>query len=192
MSADETLQVARLFCRHLADLRVPYFVTGSLASSLHGIPRTTHDADVIALLDGRHVQPLLRSLEADFILAEERLRSAVRNRRSCNALHRSTSTKVDLYIAESSRRTIEAFARLCWVEIDNTPIPFSSAEESILSKLVWYREGGQQSDQQWRDILGILQVSGTRLDVPFLERWVADLDLEDLWKRALKATRLGR
>lgn len=189
MSGNETLQVALLFCRQLSELRVPYFVTGSLASSLHGIPRTTHDADVIALLDERHVEPLSRRLEADFYLEEERLRSAVRTHRSCNAIHWPSSTKVDLYVAESSRRLIEALARLCWVEIENTPVPFSSAEESILSKLVWYRDGGQQANQQWRDVLGILQVSGKRLDLPFLERWVSNLELEELWERALSSAR---
>lgn len=192
LAADDTLRVAQVVCRHLGELRVPHFITGSLASSVHGVPRATHDADLIALLDERHVNPLAKRLEGDFHFDEDRLRLAIRTKRSCNVIHLPTMTKVDLYVADSSRRSVEAFARVCWIEIGDFTFPVSSAEESILSKLQWYRDGGEQSDQQWRDIQGILTVSGSRLDLAFLERWTSTLGLSDLWDRALRAGSLGR
>ena len=34
----------------------------------------------------------------------------------------------------------------------------ATAEDTILSKLVWYRLGGQSSDQQWNDLRGVRDV----------------------------------
>jgi hypothetical protein len=135
LAADDTLRVAQVVCRHLGELRVPHFITGSLASSVPGVPRATHDADLIALLDERHVNPLAKRLEGDFHFDEDRLRLAIRTKRSCNVIHLPTMTKVDLYVADNSRRSVEAFARVCWIEIGDFTFPVSSAEESILSKL---------------------------------------------------------
>jgi len=30
-------------------------------------------------------------------------------------------------------------------------------EDTILRKMLWFREGGEVSDRQWRDILGVLR-----------------------------------
>jgi hypothetical protein len=62
---------------------------------------------------------------------------------------------------------------------------FSSAEDSILSKLEWYRLGGEVSDRQWRDILGVIKIQGERLDFAYLRQWAAALNVADLLEKAL-------
>jgi len=61
----------------------------------------------------------------------------------------------------------------------------ASPEGTILNKLEWYRMGGEVSDRQWNDILGVLKVQGTNLDMAYLQRWAADLSVTDLLERAL-------
>jgi hypothetical protein len=41
------------------------------------------------------------------------------------------------------------------------------------------------SDRQWNDILGVLKVQGTNLDMAYLQRWAAALKVSDLLERAL-------
>ena len=61
----------------------------------------------------------------------------------------------------------------------------TSAEDIVLSKLEWYRMGGELSDRQWRDVLGVLAVQGERLDVEYMRQMAAELAVSDLLERAL-------
>ena len=62
----------------------------------------------------------------------------------------------------------------------------ATAEDIVLAKLEWYRQGGEVSDRQWRDILGVLKVQAGRLDLDYLQKWAAELNVADLLQRALK------
>jgi hypothetical protein len=61
----------------------------------------------------------------------------------------------------------------------------TSPEDVILSKLEWYRTGGEVSDRQWRDILGVLKTQAGRIDLDYLHEWAKELKVADLLKRAL-------
>ena len=62
---------------------------------------------------------------------------------------------------------------------------FASPEDTILSKLEWYRMGGEVSDRQWRDILGVLKTRAGELDLEYLHKWAGELKVGDLLERAL-------
>jgi hypothetical protein len=64
----------------------------------------------------------------------------------------------------------------------------ASAEDVVLAKLEWYRRGGEVSDRQWQDVLGVLEVQGDRLDMEYMRRMASELDVADLLARALEQT----
>lgn len=64
----------------------------------------------------------------------------------------------------------------------------TSAEDVILSKLEWYRMGGEVSERQWRDVLGVLKTRSGELDLDYLRKCAKDLEVEDLPERALEGT----
>jgi hypothetical protein len=64
----------------------------------------------------------------------------------------------------------------------------ATAEDSLLRKLVWFQDGGRVSDRQWRDVIGILRITGSALDRIYLERWADQLGVRDLLKQAFEQT----
>jgi len=55
-----------------------------------------------------------------------------------------------------------------------------SAEDVVLAKPDWFRLGGEVSDRQWRDILGVLKTQQSALDIDYLRQWAQTLDVADL------------
>jgi len=56
----------------LRGLGVRHYVGGSIASSAHGVPRASIDADVVAELLPVHVAPLVSALRDSYYVAEPR------------------------------------------------------------------------------------------------------------------------
>jgi hypothetical protein len=181
-----TLLVAEV----LDALEIPYFVCGSLASIVHGMIRTTLDVDIVADIRAPHVAPFVRALDELFYVDGEAIRSAVRTRASFNILHRATMFKVDVFPSrgtafeqsELERRSREVLA----TDPDRAAF-IATAEDTVLSKLMWFRKGNEVSERQWRDVLGIIKTQQERLDLPYLRRWAVDLGIDDLLERALVA-----
>jgi hypothetical protein len=62
----------------------------------------------------------------------------------------------------------------------------ASVEDTVLAKLKWYKSGGEVSERQWRDALGVLQVQGGRLDLNHVRHVAAGLGVQDLLERAIR------
>ncbi len=172
----------------LDSLAVCYYVGGSVASSIHGVPRASIDADVIAELGAGHVAPLAARLSAFFYLDEERMRDAVERRLSFNVIHLATMFKVDVFVSKGRPFDVEAGGRARLEALGEAPeaprARIASPEDTLLAKLEWYRRGGESSARQWSDILGLLRVRAGRLDLAYLERWAEALGVADLLERA--------
>jgi hypothetical protein len=173
--------------RALESLGVPYLLGGSLAVSFHGIPRATRDADLVAGLESRQVHALAAALKDQFYLDEERMLDGVRRRSSFNLIHFATGLKVDIFVPGD-----EAFARSEMSRRRSVTLPtetdlslqVASPEDLVIQKLRWFRLGGEVSEQQWNDLLGVLKVQGNKLDAEYLDRWAAELGLSGLLGRA--------
>jgi hypothetical protein len=171
----------------LEELGIPYHIGGSVASSIYGLPRLTIDADLVADIRMKHVRPLVKQLETDYYIDEDMIRDAIRRQSSFNIIHLDTMLKVDIFIPKSRLFDQEELRKVRQEVLSEGTRPFNiaSPEGTILNKLEWYRMGGEVSDRQWNDILGVLKVQGTNLDIVYLERWAADLSVTDLLERAL-------
>src|SRR5438034_1372122 len=95
-----SLMAVRIPSRPFDALSVRYYLSGSVASSAHGVPRASLDADIVASLDAAHVDPLIARLEAAYYIPVERLTQAVAMHSSCNFIHLATMFKIDLFVAK--------------------------------------------------------------------------------------------
>lgn len=168
-------------------LGVRYFLGGSIASSAHGVARASLDADVIVELDPSHVERLAHQLMGAYYVPLDQMRAAAADRRSFNLIHLATMFKIDVFVSKGRPfdRSAAERARLHSIG-DSTARQFfvASAEDTILAKLEWFRLGGETSERQWWDIVGVLKV-GADADRGYLRRWSAALGVTDLLERAL-------
>jgi hypothetical protein len=173
--------------RALKWLGVRYYVGGSLASSVRGLPRTSIDVDLAAELRPEHVAPLVGALSGEFYVSEQRVKDAVEVRRAFNVIHLATMMKVDVFVSKQRPFDRALFDRVTPEFLDaagtSVPHPVPRAEDVILLKLDWYR--AEVSERQWGDVAGVIKVAGGSLDREYLARWAGELGVGDLLDRAL-------
>ena len=188
---DESVTVTLRIAAEMERLGIDYFVGGSVASSVHGRPRTTDDIDVVAAIAGPHVDAFARGLGDDFFVDADMIRDAIRRRASFNIIHLATMLKVDVFVLGNEDFALEEMRRRSAVPLRGAHVWFSSPEDVVLEKLDWFQKGQGISERQWRDVIGVLAVQGPRLDLLYLRSWAARRGLFDLLERALAAASPG-
>jgi hypothetical protein len=187
----DPVALALILARILEQLGVRYCVGGSVASSVYGEVRTTLDVDFVADLDPRHVDAFVAAVETDFHVVDEAIRRAIDDRSSFNLIHEETLVKADVYVPPDDPTHLEQLARSHRVALRSEPgseVELASPEDVVIHKLRWYEMGGQLSDRQWRDVLGVLKVQNPTLDLGYLESAAAALGLSELLARARSET----
>lgn len=185
----ESLDVTLLVTNLLDSLDVPYVIGGSVASTAHGLIRTTLDVDLVVDLKPQHVVPFVAALSDQFYVDRPTVRQAIERRSSFNLIHLSTMVKVDVFLSKDRpfdrQQLLRRVTERITPDSDET-LWILTAEDVILAKLDWFRMGGHVSERQWRDILGVMKTQGEALDVAYLRRWAEQLNVSDLLERALE------
>ena len=179
----EPVAVTLLVIDVLESLSVSYVIGGSLASALHGTARATLDSDLVVDLQLEHVRPLVQQLQEAFYVDEPTVRNAIERQTSFNVIHLQTMFKVDLFVAGKRpffQAQIENAQTVIVATDPERSARFTSAEDTILAKLHWYRLGGETSERQWRDVQGIIAVQGSQLNWDYLRQQAAVLNVTDL------------
>jgi hypothetical protein len=171
----------------LDTLAIPYALGGSWASSLLGKMRFTYDADLsVEPFPGKEAT-FCASFGDDYYLSRPAVDQAVRRRSTFNIIHTPSAFKVDVFVRKDRpfEESVMARRRPYALAGDaGQTVVCVAPEDVILLKLEWYRQGNEASQQQWNDVLGVLQVQGGALDHAYLDRWAADLGVADLLARA--------
>jgi hypothetical protein len=184
---DALRAVVQLLERH----GIPYMVTGSIATSYHGRPRATHDADIVIDPTPAQLDSFVHDLDAaGFYVNPDGARAALAQRRQFNAIETQHACKVDLIVRKDRPFSREELARRLRVDLAFARhVAVVTPEDAILSKLEWAMRGGD-SEQQLRDAAGVLELNPA-LDRAYIDRWAGALGVGDMWKRLLRPSSDG-
>jgi hypothetical protein len=184
---DSLTDALGLLVAALEHLRIRYLIGGSVASSAAGAPRSTLDVDLLAEIGGLQAADFAALLGRDWYADQQAIRDAIQAGYPFNVIHIPSGQKFDIFPAgeefhqsELSRATPVSF------DVPGRTIrcPVATAEDILLAKLRWYRSGGEVSERQWTDVLGILAMNPAA-DRDYLLAWAKRLRVEDLLARAI-------
>jgi hypothetical protein len=167
----------------LEDAGVPYMLTGSVASSAHGMPRSTRDLDIVIAPTRPQLMALIGQFPGSHYYADEQQAlEALANRSQFNVIDFAGGWKIDFIIAEDSEHGRNAMLRRKQIEVAGNAVYVASPEDVIIAKLRWAKQGG--SDRQLQDVAGITSTQGSNLDLAYVERWVREFSLQQQWQAA--------
>lgn len=171
----------------LESVGIDYYIGGSFASIVYGEARLTQDIDFIARMASSAVPALVRALGDSYYADADMIREAIEEASSCNVIQMEVGIKADVMFPRDDAFTRSKFARklrkpLSGLEGARTAW-FCTAEDIVLQKLRWYRMGGEVSDRQWRDIMGVLIYQAGHLDEAYLDQWAAQIGVSDLLQK---------
>lgn len=162
---------------------IPYMLTGSVASSLYGVPRSTNDLDLVISPSRDQLLALVQMLQrVGMTVASEHAVAALRNRDQFNVIDFSRGLKADLIVQKDREFSRTEFERRDTYEVEGMRLTLASPEDVLLAKLEWAKIG--DSERQIIDAAGILKVQGASLDLAYIERWVEALGLQRQWVTA--------
>lgn len=165
-----------LIIDRLESLGIPYMITGSIASSYYGRPRTTHDFDFVVEIHQGLISNIVQRFSPEFYVSEEGVLDALRRKSMFNFIHHQSGLKIDFWILD---RTGEydalRFQRRKNQEYFGRSIIMTAPEDLILMKLLWVKES--HSDKQLSDVKGILMIQENRLDKDYLKLWAHRLSV---------------
>lgn len=182
----EHLNIFRIFTGPLEQAGLRYMATGSVASMIYGIPRFTHDLDIVLLLADGQTEHLCESFSPEFFYCPPaevvRLEAARSLHGHFNLIHHETGCKADIYLFGRDKLHAWGMARRRRIELtEGWGLWVAPPEYVIVRKLEYFREGG--SEKHLNDIVGMYQVSGSLIDDDALKIWIGERNLLPEWTK---------
>jgi hypothetical protein len=172
----------------LNTLNVGYYVGGSVASSFHGATRSTMDVDLVCELGADHVEQFVRLIGPDYYASKSAILAAIARPSYFNLIHMPTAFKVDLFICRRRPFDLDAMRRASLEQLGShlaISVRISTVEDSVISKLEWFRLTNETSERQWDDVSRLIAISNGTLDIKYLNQAAKSVGVEDLLARIL-------
>lgn len=176
----------------LNQLGVRFYVGGSVASSFHGAARSTMDVDIVCKLVAENVPAFVAAFGDDFYVSELAVRTAIQRHSCFKLFHLSTSFKVDVFISRGRLFDTSSMDRATLETLGGEPplkVRIATAEDSIISKLEWYRKTNETSERQWDDVTRLIRLLGSQADLARLTDMARSVGVDDLLHRLLNENR---
>ena len=163
-------------------LKIPYLITGAVASIAYGEPRFTNDIDIVADIKLGQVEAFKSCFpEDEFYLEADSIKNAIDRRRQFNIIHPSSGLKVDVIISKGDSFDQSRFRRVKKLNVsEKDSANFAAPEDVIIKKLEYFKKSG--SDRHLRDIKSMLKISAEIIDHTYISSWAEKFDVMEIWE----------
>jgi hypothetical protein len=185
------LKLLKKIAKILSQNNIQYMFTGSIVSSLQGIPRSTHDIDIIISIRKNDAAAILNAFpQEDYYISENSIESAIDNKSQFNVLDTNEGDKIDFWILTDSEFDKSRFSRKQKVTLFNFEVYVSTAEDTILQKLYWSKISGG-SIKQYNDALNVFEIQYGNIDIEYMNYWSRKLGIKSLFDKIKSEAEIG-
>jgi len=167
-------------------LKIPYLITGAVASIAYGEPRFTNDIDIVADINLGQVEALKSCFpEKEFYLEADSIKNAIDQQHQFNIIHPSSGLIVDVIISKGDSFDQSRFSRIKKLDVsEKHSANFAAPEDVIIKKLEYFKKGG--SDRHLRDIASMLKISADIIDRTYILSWAEKFGVMEIWEAIQK------
>lgn len=162
---------------------IPFMVVGSFSSNLYGVERTTQDVDIVMQLEAQSISRLIAALGPEFRFDAQMGFETVTMTSRYIASHVDPIFKVELFFLSDDPHDREHFARRRSEKFGPRTMPVASAEDVIVTKLRWSKNGRRTKDID--DVRYVLAVQAGNLDMPYIRHWCDAHGTRELLEKTL-------
>ncbi len=167
--------------KKLESSSIPYMLTGSIVSSLQGVPRSTHDIDLIISISEKDIEKIASNFsKKDFYYNEETIKDAVHKKSQFNLIDQKHGDKIDFWLLTDSEFDRSRFTRRQKIKFMDFNIVVSTPEDTILEKLYWSKLSGG-SKKHYLDALRVYELQQEILDMQYMEKWSSEIGVRPLF-----------
>ena len=181
----QELNLFKIFTLKLNELKLGYFITGSVASVVYGEPRLTHDIDIVLEISVSGIDTFIKAFAGEQfyippieIIKNETERS---ERGHFNIIHIESGFKADIFLIGNDKFQKWALDNKKTITYQDSLIYIAPPEYVIIKKLEFYKEGGAQ--KHITDIKNILVNSSEIINFDFIEKYAAMFGVLDNWHK---------
>lgn len=168
------LEVLHDVASRLEAAGIPYMLTGSMALNYYAEPRMTRDIDFVIDVREDGIAQLVSAFQPEYVVPEEAIEEAVRQRSMFNLIHRESVLKIDFVLRKRTQYRKVEFERRQRVRLGSAEVYIVRKEDLIISKIAWAEDS--RSEVQRRDVRNLM---ATGYDEDYLEHWLKILDLHE-------------
>ncbi len=148
-------------------------LSGSVAMSIYIIPRATRDFDFVVHLQPRDLDAFVAYFKEGYYCNKDAVEDAIKNYSMFNIIDHASGFKADFVILKNEPFRQTEFDRRTETDFFGMPIFIVTAEDLLLSKLIWIQQ--LQSNLQMEDIRNLKTVP--HLDWSYINHWIKTLNL---------------
>jgi hypothetical protein len=163
---------------------IPFMIVGSFSSNVHGVERSTKDADIVLQLD-QPIGNLIKALGSDFHVDPQMGFETVTMTLRYIANHLAPPFKIELFMLSDDPHDKARFSRRRLEKIGDRKVFVASPEDVVITKLRWSKGGRRAKDVE--DVRGVLAVLQGKLEMDYIRRWCTEHGTLDLLEKTLQS-----
>lgn len=155
---------------------IPYMITGAWSVIYYARPRASHDIDFVVEIDTADTDRVLtamKKLPTEYSVQPHAVREAIQQKSMFNIIHLPTYLKLDFWLLQPDEFDTIRFRRRKRIRLLDQPMMIATPEDTILKKLLWYREA--KIEKHLIDAAFVYQIQKEKLDTTYLMKWAKKL-----------------